>query len=168
VTIGAGGMVTWTHAGTKQHTVSDAATAPLDSMTINGRAFVGNTPIIVANSGERIRWYVFNLDLGERWHNFHPHGQRFEFAGDTVDTRSIGPAESFCVDTTVPPVILDLGNVPMGTTTVMATTTATGTATTTMAALWGTASTRTTTTAMAGGATACAVTSWSTATLRCT
>jgi plastocyanin len=107
VTIGVGGMVTWTHAGTRQHTVSDAATAPLDSMAINGRAFVGNTPIIVANSGDRIRWYVFNLDLGERWHNFHPHGQRFEFAGETVDTRSIGPAESFCVDTIVPPVILD-------------------------------------------------------------
>lgn len=107
VSIGAGGTVTWTHAGTQQHTVSDAATAPLDSMAINGRAFVGNTPIIVANSGERIRWYVFNLDLSERWHNFHPHGQRFQFAGETVDTRSIGPAESFCVDTIVPDVILD-------------------------------------------------------------
>jgi plastocyanin len=107
VTIGVGGMVTWTHAGTVQHTVSDAATSPLDSMAINGRAFVGNTPIIVANSGARIRWYVFNLDLGERWHNFHPHGQRFEFAGETVDTRSLGPAESFCVDTIVPQVILD-------------------------------------------------------------
>ena len=107
VTIGVNGRVTWTHAGTMPHTVSDAATAPLDSMAINGRAFVGNTPIIVAQTGQRIRWYVFNLDLGERWHNFHPHGQRFEVAGETADTRSIGPAESFCVDTIVPPVVLD-------------------------------------------------------------
>jgi FtsP/CotA-like multicopper oxidase with cupredoxin domain len=107
IAIGVNGIVTWTHGGTMPHTVSDAATSPLDSMAINGRAFVGNTPIIVANSGARIRWYVFNLDLGERWHNFHPHGQRFQFAGETVDTRSIGPAESFCVDTIVPPVVLD-------------------------------------------------------------
>lgn len=109
IAIRAGGTVTWTHGGTVAHTVSDAASSPLDTMAINGRAFVGNTPIIVANSGERIRWYVFNLDLGERWHNFHPHGQRFMFAGETIDTRSIGPAESFCVDTIVPPVVLDPG-----------------------------------------------------------
>lgn len=107
VTIGVGDTVTWTHAGAMPHTVSDAATSPLESMSINGRAFVGNTPIIVAESGQRIRWYVFNLDLGERWHNFHTHGQLFEFAGANVDTRSLGPAESFCVDTIVPPVILD-------------------------------------------------------------
>jgi plastocyanin len=107
VTVGVGATVTWTNAGTMPHTVSDAATSPLDSMVINGRAFVGNTPIVVAESGQRIRWYVFNLDLGERWHNFHPHGQRFQFGGETMDARSIGPAESFCVDTIVPPVILD-------------------------------------------------------------
>ena len=107
VTIGIGDSVTWTNAGAMPHTVSDAATSPLDSMAINGRSFVGNTPIVVAESGQRIRWYVFNLDLGERWHNFGPHGQRFSFAGETVDTRSLGPAESFCVDTIVPDVVLD-------------------------------------------------------------
>jgi plastocyanin len=107
VTIGVGGTVTWTHGGTMPHTVSDAQTSPLDTMAVNGRAFVGNTPIVMAESGERIRWYVFDLDLGERWHNFHPHGQRFEFAGEMVDTRTLGPAESFCVDTVAPPVVLD-------------------------------------------------------------
>jgi hypothetical protein len=51
VTIGVNGTVTWTHGGTMPYTVSDAATSPLDSMAINGRAFVGNTPIIVATAG---------------------------------------------------------------------------------------------------------------------
>lgn len=57
--------------------------------------------------GRRIRWYVFNLDLGERWHNFHTHGQRFKVGQDIMDTRIIGPAESFVVDTVVPRVLLD-------------------------------------------------------------
>ena len=107
VTIGVGGTVTWTHGGTSPHTVSDARNAPLETMAINGRAFVGNTPIVLAETGKRIRWYVFNLDLSERWHNFHVHGQRFTYGGETADTRSLGPAESFCVDTIVPPVVLD-------------------------------------------------------------
>jgi plastocyanin len=156
VTIGENGTVTWTHGGTMPHTVSDAATSPLDSMAINGRAFVGNTPIVVAQSGQRIRWYVFNLDLGERWHNFHPHGQRFDVAGETMDARSLGPAESFCVDTIVPPVVLDPrqcedghphghgGRHP------------------------GTAANTRTVGRCATSDTVCAATSWSTATWRCT
>ena len=75
-------------------------------VAINGRAYVGNTPTIVAKTGERRRWYVFNLDLGEQWHNFHPHGQRFRVGHEVMDARSLGPAESFVVDTIVPPVIL--------------------------------------------------------------
>jgi plastocyanin len=106
VSIAVGGTVTWTHAGTRPHTVSDAQASPLASFALNGRVFVGNTPTIVAETGQRIRWYVFNLDLSERWHNFHPHGQRFKVAGEAYDTRSLGPAESFVVDTEVPPVIL--------------------------------------------------------------
>lgn len=106
VTIGPGGTVTWTHGGAMPHTVSDAANSPLDSYTLNGRSYVGNTPTIVAESGTRIRWYVFNLDLGERWHNFHTHGQRFRVGHEMADTRTIGPAESFVVDTVVPPVVL--------------------------------------------------------------
>ena len=36
----------------------------LPSLCFNGRSFVGNSPTIVAAAGQRIRWYVFNLDLG--------------------------------------------------------------------------------------------------------
>ena len=106
VTIQAGGSVTWTHAGNQPHTVTDRSGAGLESYCLNGRTFVGNTPTIVAESGKRIRWYVFNLDLGMMWHNFHLHGQRWKASGEWVDTRSMGPAESFVVDTIVPPVIL--------------------------------------------------------------
>lgn len=66
VTIRVGGTVTWHHGGTQDHTVSDASSATLESLAINGRTFVGNTPTIVADSGQRIRWCVFNLDL---WHD---------------------------------------------------------------------------------------------------
>lgn len=106
VTIQAGGTVTWTHAGNQPHTVTDQTGAGLESYCLNGRTFVGNTPTIVAESGKRIRWYVFNLDLGMMWHNFHLHGQRWKASGEWVDTRSMGPAESFVLDTIVPPVIL--------------------------------------------------------------
>jgi FtsP/CotA-like multicopper oxidase with cupredoxin domain len=106
VTIRAGGAVTWNHGGTQAHTVTDRTGAGLESLCINGRTFVGNTPTIVAESGKRIRWYVFNLDLGMMWHNFHLHGQRWKSGGEMLDTRSLGPAESFVADTVVPPVIL--------------------------------------------------------------
>jgi FtsP/CotA-like multicopper oxidase with cupredoxin domain len=106
VTIRAGGTVTWNHAGNQPHTVTDSTGAGLESLCINGRTFVGNTPTIVAESGKRIRWYVFNLDLGMMWHNFHLHGQRWRVGNETLDTRSLGPAESFVADTVVPPVIL--------------------------------------------------------------
>ena len=98
VTIQRGGTVTWTHAGNEPHTVSDTGGAGLESMAINGRVFVGNTPIIVAHTGKRIRWYVFNLDLSPVWHNFHIHGQRWRVGEESIDTRSIGPAESFVAD----------------------------------------------------------------------
>ena len=106
VTVGPGTAVTWVHAGSQQHTVTDSSAGGRQQVAINGRAYVGNTPTIVAKTGKRIRWYVFNLDLGETWHNFHPHGQRFRVGDETMDARSIGPAESFVVDTIVPPVIL--------------------------------------------------------------
>jgi plastocyanin len=98
-----GGVVRW-HAGTVEHTVTEDG-AGLPSWCLNGRSFVGNTPTIEAEAGQRIRWYVFNLDLGMNWHNFHPHGQRWNFADEEIDIRSIGPAESFVVETTAPPVL---------------------------------------------------------------
>ncbi|MFN7924706.1 MAG: galactose oxidase-like domain-containing protein [Bryobacteraceae bacterium] len=107
VTIGPGGTVTWTNFGIQIHTVTEAGGAgSLESWCINGRSFLGNTPLIEAKSGRRIRWYVFNLDLSPGWHNFHTHGQRWRWGSANVDTRSIGPAESFQADTIVPPVIL--------------------------------------------------------------
>jgi plastocyanin len=106
VTVRPGGTVTWTHGGAQPHTVTEAGGASLESYAFNGRTFVGNTPTIVARTGERIRWYVFNLDLGMLWHNFHAHGQRWQVGDEIVDTRSLGPAESFVAETVVPPVIL--------------------------------------------------------------
>jgi plastocyanin len=106
VTVGVGGQVTWTNNGPSQHSVVERGGDNVPSYCFNGRSFVGNTPTIVAHAGQHIRWYVFNLDLGMNWHNFHPHAQRWRFANETIDTRSIGPAESFVVETTAPPVLL--------------------------------------------------------------
>ncbi|MGE5758976.1 MAG: galactose oxidase-like domain-containing protein, partial [Gemmatimonadota bacterium] len=106
VTVGIGGQVTWINNGPSQHSVVERGGDNLPSFCFNGRSFVGNTPTIVAHAGQRIRWYVFNLDLGMNWHNFHPHAQRWQFANQTIDVRSIGPAESFIVETEAPPVML--------------------------------------------------------------
>ena len=105
VTIGTGGVVTWNHTGTMTHSVTEDA-AGMPTYCMNGRAFVGNTPTIVAQAGQKIRWYVFNLDLSMMWHNFHLHGQRWKFGNEAIDIRSIGPAESFVVETVAPPAIL--------------------------------------------------------------
>lgn len=106
VIIGIGGQITWTNAGPSQHSVVELGGDNLPSICFNGRSFVGNTPTIVAHAGQRIRWYVFDLDLGMGWHNFHTHAQRWRFADQTIDVRSIGPAESFIVETEAPPVLL--------------------------------------------------------------
>jgi hypothetical protein len=107
VAVGLGGKVRWTNVNPlTTHTVTADAGAGISSYCFNGRSFVGNTPTILAQAGQRIRWYVFNLDLGEVWHNYHPHGQRWQFAGHTIDVRSISPAESFVVETEAPPVLL--------------------------------------------------------------
>ncbi len=106
VTVQPGALVTWQNAATMQHTATEAGGASRESVALNGRAFVGNTPTIVADSGKRIRWYVFNLDLGMEWHNFHPHGMRWQHADQVIDVRSLSPSESFVADTIVPPVVL--------------------------------------------------------------
>lgn len=105
VTVRPGGTVHWTQAGTTTHTVTEDG-GGMPSYCFNGRSFIGNTPTIVAHAGQKIRWYVFNLDIGMMWHNFHPHSMRWTFAQETIDIRSIGPAESFIVETTAPPVLL--------------------------------------------------------------
>jgi FtsP/CotA-like multicopper oxidase with cupredoxin domain len=106
VTVGIGGHVIWTNNGPSQHSVVEIGGDNLPSYCFNGRSFVGNTPTIVAHAGQRIRWYVFNLDLSMGWHNFHTHAQRWQFANQTIDVRSLGPAESFIVETEAPPVLL--------------------------------------------------------------
>jgi len=64
--------------------------------TINGRAFVGNTPIMRAKVGETVQWDV--MTLGDEFHTFHVHGHRWVNAdGTPEDTRTVGPAESFRV-----------------------------------------------------------------------
>ena len=88
------------------HSATETGGGSMISFAVNGRTFVGNTPTVVVESGQLIRWYVFNLDLAMIWHNFHIHGQRWQFADYTVDTRSLSPAESFVADTIVPPVVI--------------------------------------------------------------
>lgn len=67
----------------------------LDFMTVNGRAFVGNTPVFRARVGETVQWDV--LAIGSDHHTFHVHGHRWRGPGGFEDTRTIGPAESFAV-----------------------------------------------------------------------
>ena len=64
--------------------------------TIDGRAFVGNTPVFHSKVGELVQWDV--LAMGDAHHTFHVHGHRWR-GGDGVplDTRTLGPAESFRV-----------------------------------------------------------------------
>ena len=109
VRVAPGGAVHWVNNDAMVHTVTESGGSGQVSYCINGRSFVGNTPTIVAETGKKIRWYVFNLDL-ELWHNFHPHSQRWRWSDEIVDTRSLGPAESFRADTQVPPVILSYEN----------------------------------------------------------
>jgi hypothetical protein len=106
VTIGIGGQITWVNNGPSQHSVVERGGANVPSYCFNGRSFIGNTPTVAAQAGQKIRWYVFNLDLSMNWHNFHPHAQRWRFAGETIDVRGISPAESFAIETTAPPVII--------------------------------------------------------------
>jgi FtsP/CotA-like multicopper oxidase with cupredoxin domain len=63
---------------------------------INGRAFVGNTPIMRARVGDLVQWDV--LAMGSEHHTFHVHGHRWRNPdGTPEDTRTVGPAESFRV-----------------------------------------------------------------------
>ena len=61
-----------------------------DFQTINGRAFVGNTPVLRAKVGDRVQWDV--LAIGSEHHTFHVHGHRWRTAaGVPEDTRTLGP-----------------------------------------------------------------------------
>jgi FtsP/CotA-like multicopper oxidase with cupredoxin domain len=65
-----------------------------DLQTVDGRAFVGNTPVFRARVGETVQWDV--MAMGSEHHTFHVHGHRWRDAdGVPVDTRTVGPAETF-------------------------------------------------------------------------
>jgi FtsP/CotA-like multicopper oxidase with cupredoxin domain len=60
---------------------------------IDGRAFVGNTPVMRARVGDLVQWDV--LAMGSEHHTFHVHGHRWREHGTPRDTKTLGPAESF-------------------------------------------------------------------------
>jgi FtsP/CotA-like multicopper oxidase with cupredoxin domain len=63
-------------------------------MTIDGRAFLGNTPVFHAKVGDRVQWDV--LALGSDFHTFHVHGHRWRGPGGRPqDVQTVGPADSF-------------------------------------------------------------------------
>jgi FtsP/CotA-like multicopper oxidase with cupredoxin domain len=62
--------------------------------TIDGRAFVGNTPVFTAHVGQLVQWDV--MAMGSEHHTFHVHGHRWRAAdGTDRDTQTVGPAETF-------------------------------------------------------------------------
>jgi FtsP/CotA-like multicopper oxidase with cupredoxin domain len=64
-----------------------------DFMTIDGRAFVGNTPVFKAKVGDLVQWDV--MAIGSDFHTFHVHGHRWVTTDGPRDTQTVGPAESF-------------------------------------------------------------------------
>jgi manganese oxidase len=63
-------------------------------MAIDGRAFVGNTPVFHSRVGQLVQWDV--MAMGSEHHTFHVHGHRWIGAdGIPRDTQTVGPAESF-------------------------------------------------------------------------
>jgi manganese oxidase len=69
--------------------------APMGTFqTIDGRAFVGNTPVFRSRVGEVVQWDV--MAMGSEHHTFHVHGHRWRAPdGSPRDTATVGPAESF-------------------------------------------------------------------------
>ncbi len=64
--------------------------------TIDGRAFVGNTPVFRARAGQLVQWDV--IAMGSEHHTFHVHGHRWVARdGEDRDTQTLGPAESLRV-----------------------------------------------------------------------
>lgn len=104
VTVAPGGTVTWFNSGHHDHIVF-AGGGGGASFCLNGRSYVGNTPTIVAEPGQRLRWYLVNLDVGDTWHNFHPHAARWQLPappGGAVDVHPLSPVQGFTIDTEVP------------------------------------------------------------------
>jgi manganese oxidase len=63
-------------------------------MAIDGRSFVGNTPVFHSRVGQIVQWDV--MAMGSDHHTFHVHGHRWMTPGGVSrDTQTVGPAESF-------------------------------------------------------------------------
>jgi plastocyanin len=112
VKVAPGGTVTWKNidrsVGNTVNHIVYASGGGAQTYCLNGRAYVGNTPTIEVESGARLRWYLFNLDLGDVWHNFHPHSSRWQLPappGGAADVHKLSPAESFVADTVAPPAL---------------------------------------------------------------
>jgi plastocyanin len=63
VSVARGGTVTWFNTRQPPSHVFAGGRGGA-TFCLNGRAFIGNTPTIAAEPGQRLRWYVFNLDVG--------------------------------------------------------------------------------------------------------
>jgi FtsP/CotA-like multicopper oxidase with cupredoxin domain len=61
--------------------------------TIDGLAFIGNTPTFHAKLGDVVQWDV--LALGDDTHSFHVHGHRWPTADGSRDVQVVSPASSF-------------------------------------------------------------------------
>lgn len=104
VPVAPGGTVTWFNTGTHDHIVF-AEGGGASAFCLNGRSYVGNTPTIVAEAGQRLRWYLLNLDLNGVWHNVHTHSARWELPvppGGSIDAHPLSPTEGFTIETEVP------------------------------------------------------------------
>jgi FtsP/CotA-like multicopper oxidase with cupredoxin domain len=104
VQVAPGGTVTWFNSGMHEHIVF-AEGGGGSAFCLNGRSYVGNTPTIVADAGQRLRWYLLNLDLTGVWHNVHTHAGRWRIPsppGRSIDVHPLSPTEGFVIDTEVP------------------------------------------------------------------
>ncbi|WP_051179518.1 galactose oxidase-like domain-containing protein [Nocardia concava] len=107
ITIRVGDTVEWVNDDGVDHIVF-ASGGGQATYCLNGRAYVGNTPTVECDAGQRLRWYVFNLDVASTWHNFHPHASRWQLPnppGVAADVHSLSPVESFVTDTVAPPAL---------------------------------------------------------------
>ena len=83
----------WEQAPDREFVVVFAPMGPT-FQTIDGRAFVGNTPVFHARVDDLVQWDV--LSIGDDFHTFHVHGHRWlQPDGTPRDTQVVGPAESF-------------------------------------------------------------------------
>jgi FtsP/CotA-like multicopper oxidase with cupredoxin domain len=65
----------------------------LNFTTVDGLAFINNTPTFRAKVGDLVQWDV--LSLGDDVHSFHVHGHRWTTAEGPRDVRTVTPGESF-------------------------------------------------------------------------